>query len=197
MSRLRLETAYLPPLAYFHWWRAHDGLVLEAHETYQKGGYRNRCVILGANGPLRLTIPLQKGKHQQLPIREVRIDHRKPWATQHWQSIRSAYGRAPLFEHYADYLEPHFQQVPEWLFDFNLGLLNTLLRLLPPLPPHTLSAAYELHPNEVDGRSVLRPNRPVPDHLQPAPYPQVFTDRFGFTPGLSVLDALFCGAARW
>ena len=194
MSTLRIETAYLPPVAYFQWWRSVDEVVLEAHENYQKQGYRNRTFILGANGPLRLSVPLQKGKHERLPVREVRIDHKLPWPTQHWQSIRSAYGRAPYFEHYADYLAPHFERRYEFLFDLNLALIDTLLPLVRDLTPYRLSDKYELSPNEIDGRQTLRPNRPLPDFLAPRPYPQVFSDRFGFTPGLSVIDALFCGA---
>ena len=194
MSRLRIETAYLPPLAYFRWWRRVDEVVIEAHENYQKGGYRNRALILGANGPLRLTVPLQRGKHERLPIREVRIDYKLPWQAQHWQSIRSAYGRAPYFEHYADRLQPHFIRRPTFLFDLNLGLIDSLLPLVRDLAPYRLSEAYALDTDETDGRGALRPNRPLPDFLEPLPYPQVFTDRFGFTPRLSVLDALFCGA---
>lgn len=190
---IRLETAYLPPLSYVRWWLSSEQLVLEAHENYQKGGYRNRTLILGANGPLRLTIPLVKGKNQAQPIREVRIDNNKAWQRQHWQSIRSAYGKAPYFEHYADLFEPHYRRPFDFLFDFNLALLQTLARVLRS-PAPTPSDGYHCPGDQLDLRNRLRPNRPLPDALAPRPYPQVFGDRFAFVPRLGVLDALFCGA---
>ena len=36
----------------------------ESYETYQKGGFRNRCEVLGANGIVQLIIPLSGGRTQ-------------------------------------------------------------------------------------------------------------------------------------
>ncbi|MEM9528389.1 MAG: WbqC family protein, partial [Bacteroidota bacterium] len=159
------------------WW-------IEANENYQKGGWRNRCKIAGPNGPQTLTVPLEKGKHQRKPIQEVRISYRQDWWREHEQTIRTAYGRSPYFEFYAEDLFSIGRSRPVTLWELNQQLLETLLQLLQfPVSP-TLSE--EFIPSDQSG--FLRPKElPVLP-----PYQQVFTDRFGYQPGLSVLDALFC-----
>ena len=96
-NTLLIEAQYLPSIQFFSKLTRFSTLLLEAHENYQKGSYRNRCHIAGANGLMRLSIPLRKGKNEQLPIQKTLISYDEPWITQHWQSIRSAYGNAPFF----------------------------------------------------------------------------------------------------
>jgi hypothetical protein len=175
------STAYFPPLSWLVR-AARDGeWILEAHENYQKGGWRNRCRILTANGPLLLSVPLQGGKHRQQSIREVRIDHTTDWQRRHAQTIRSAYGRAPFFEHYAAEILQAAVQRETFLWEYNLRLLRTCIDLLEPGVIIRETAKFSgagAGAVSVDG---------------PTPYPQVFGDRFGFTGGLSLLDGLFCG----
>jgi hypothetical protein len=191
-----LPTAYLPPIAYVGTFFLFGQVFIEQWEHYQKGGMRNRCFIASASGPLRLTIPLLKGKHQQLPVREVRIDYRESWAKNHWQTLRSAYGKAPFYEEYAALLHPVFERRPSFLFDLNQELLHLILGFLksPQLPE--LNAGYTATPaGMLDLRGAFRPDnaagRALPD-FHAVPYPQVFEDRNGFLPGLSILDLLFC-----
>ncbi|MEM9991931.1 MAG: WbqC family protein, partial [Bacteroidota bacterium] len=125
-----LETQYFPPIQYFSKLLAYPTIFLEQHENYLKGSYRNRCHIVGANGMQRLSIPLQRGKNEQLPIREVRISYSENWQNQHWTSIRSAYGRAPFFEYFADDVERFFKKKYHFLFDLNEALLAFMLTTL-------------------------------------------------------------------
>ncbi|MFT6000059.1 MAG: hypothetical protein ACI81P_002519, partial [Neolewinella sp.] len=76
MSPLLTSTAYFPPAHWFVTAGQCGAWYTEAHENYQKGGWRNRCQIAGPNGVQLLSIPLEKGKHQKKPIQEVRISHR-------------------------------------------------------------------------------------------------------------------------
>lgn len=162
---------------------------MDAAENYQKGGFRNRCVIAGPNGPQRLSIPLEKGKHQQTPIREVRISAAENWQRQHWRSIRTAYGNAPYFEHYADGLRRFFERPYPFLFDLNQEIANWVLH-------HKLGWAGEWHLQTTyvpAGQWSAGPDlRSGAFTSAPCPYPQVFEDRHGFLPDLSVLDLLFC-----
>ena len=189
-----LTTAYLPPLWY---WRSvcEAGVgAIEACEHYQKGSWRNRCRIAGPNGPQELSIPLLKGKHQRLPIREVHIACDEPWQRAHWRTLATAYGSAPFFAHYAPALAPFFEKKWDFLFDYNWALLECLISLT--------RARVRLEPTErfapfPDGakrdlRDRASVNAAAP--LASEPYPQVFEDRYGFIPHLSVVDALFCGA---
>lgn len=174
-------TAYLPPFSWFVAALHAGSWQWEAHEHYQKGGYRNRCRIATANGPLLLTVPLTGGKHQQMPIREVRIDYRQDWPRQHAQTIRSAYGRAPYFEYYADELLALITQPRECLWDHNLALTRHLIT--------TLQLPIELFFTRQFQGGIAGAMNPGSDL---APYRQVFEERHGFLGDLSVLDALFC-----
>ncbi|PPK86681.1 WbqC-like protein [Neolewinella xylanilytica] len=155
----------------------------EAHENYQKGGWRNRCRIATANGPLLLSVPLEGGKHQQMPIRDVRISYRTDWQRQHEQSIRSAYGRAPYFEYYADAVLAAATAHTELLWDYNWLLSTTVIELL------SLDVELDTTERFCAGSAGATPfPKPVPT----PPYPQLFEDRHGFLSQLSILDALFC-----
>jgi hypothetical protein len=188
-----LPTAFCPPISYIAAFLHFERVQIEQHEHYQKGGMRNRCFIATANGPLRLTVPLLKGKHQQLPVREVRIDYRTPWIKNHWHAIESAYRRAPFFEEYSAYLLPIFQQKPAFLFDLNLSVLTLVLKFLRIPGAPALSEAYEDIPAlKTDLRQVFRPNEAQLAWFHTQSYPQVFEDRQGFIPNLSILDLLFC-----
>jgi WbqC-like protein family len=126
-----LETQYCPPIQYFSKMLEADQVLIEQHENYQKGGYRNRCHIASANGLLPLSIPLVKGKNQQTPISEVLMDFKTPWPTQHWKAISYAYRSAPFYEHYAPKIAPLWLENRETrLFDFNWVLLQRLLQVL-------------------------------------------------------------------
>ena len=120
LSTAVLALHYLPCIQYFSKFILFQEVHIEQHEHYQKGSYRNRCHIAGVNGILRLSVPLKSGKNQKMPVRKVRISYDEPWQAHHWTSIRSAYGNAPYFEHYADQIAPFFQQKEELKDPMNL-----------------------------------------------------------------------------
>lgn len=175
---MRISTAYMPPLEWFKAFAPDTAVEIEACEHYQKGGWRNRCLIAGPNGTQLLSIPLEKGKHQQTPIRDVRIAYSDNWQLRHWRTIQTAYGNAPFFEYYGDELREILVKKESFLFDYNLKLLHFFLKKLQWKGEVLFSAAY--HP------------LPAPALVPVQPYPQVFQDRHGFTEGLSVLDGLMC-----
>jgi len=170
----------------------HDPVVVEAHENYQKGSYRNRTHIIGANGPERLSIPLRSGKHQQKPIQEVEIAYDEAWDLVHWRAINTAYGSSPYFEHYRDEIEGLIMGKPTYAFAFNIGILGWLIQTIG-LRKYELSQSFEQVPlDKLDLRNTIRPKNPLDDNnFRPAPYFQVFDDRQPFEPNLSILDLLF------
>lgn len=178
--------AYLPPISWCAaLWNSPD-IEIEACEHYQKGSFRNRCHIAGPNGMQRLSIPLAKGKNQQMPIREVRISYDETWQRLHWRSIKTAYGSAPFFEHYAPELQRFYEKRYEFLFDYNLELLHFALKKKMGWNGEIkLSTAY----------STAIPATLTPP-FEPGRYPQVFEDKHGFLPDLSLLDLLFCYGKR-
>lgn len=172
-----------------------DILLLEAHEHYRKGSYRNRCHVAGANGIHRLSIPLRKGKNQQMPIREVQLARDTPWPRTHWRTLVSAYGNSPFFPHYADTLLPLFESDVSTLWAWNEQFLYWILEQvhLPGKLQFTERYVPQLPPEVCDWRDVIRPGiDQIPPGIKLVPYGQVFADRYGFLAGLSILDALFC-----
>ncbi|MEM1323321.1 MAG: WbqC family protein [Bacteroidota bacterium] len=196
-TSLIIDLHYLPSVHYFAKLIQYPKVRIEQYENYSKGSYRNRAVIASTQGPLRLSIPLRKGKNERQAIRDVQIAYDQPWPSQHWTAIRSAYGNSPYFEHYADYLQPLFQNKTASLFDFNLQLLHRLIQLLQIEVDLGFTDAYhKSYPEEVaDFRHLISPKHVpsnVDPHFSPSPYAQVFQEKTGFLPNLSVIDLLFC-----
>ncbi len=193
-SKILLGLAYLPNVQHFTKLYAHSQVYIEAHEHYTKRSFRNRTQIVGANGIQRLSIPLEKGKNEQMPIGQVRISYDMPWQSQHWKSILSAYGKAPFFEFYADELIPFYKKKYDFLFDYNFEILQCLINLIGLDCTLNYTTAYIAEPIGVlDYRKLIYPKY-VNDDIMYIPqfYNQVFEERHGFIPNMSVLDLLFC-----
>ncbi len=95
-----------------------------------KMSFRNRCIILGAGGPVTLSIPLEEGRSQRRLTKDVRIANRYPWQSQQWKTIMSCYNRSPWFEFYRDELEALFQKQVDFLVDWNLACWEWTLKKL-------------------------------------------------------------------
>ncbi len=164
-------------------------------ENFQKGGFRNRCRIAGPNGPLLLTVPLQKGKHKAQPIQEVQIDYRKKWARQHWQSIQTAYGKAPFFDFYAEAIQHCYESPPIYLWEWQARCRSLIKGFIPLSISFSETELYlwEWPDETLDLRNRIRSSsETVHPWFIPAAYPQLFRERYGFLPNLSILDLLFC-----
>ena len=186
-----LATAYLPPVEYFAF-LLDENAAIEREERYQKQSYRNRTTIMNGNGVLNLIIPTVHDGRMGI-VKEVRIDYATPWQRVHWRTIESSYNNTPYYLYYKDALKPFYEQRFEFLYDFNLQIINTLLKLL--RTGKTVSSSEAFTPYEAeDLRLLIHPKlskkEDYPFRLQ-TPYYQVFEDKFGFLPNLSVIDLIF------
>lgn len=190
-----LSTAYFAPVSYFSKLASFSDIYIEQHEHFIKQTYRNRAIILGANGPVALVVPVEKGREQKIKIKDLRISYDEKWQRTHWRTIFSAYNSSPFFEYYADDLQPFFSKKAAFLLDYNLQITETISELLEiPFEPRLTNGFEELPIDAFNFREKLTPkphrNFDDPDFI-PQPYTQVFSEKFGFTPNLSILDLLF------
>jgi hypothetical protein len=152
-------------------------------------------MIYSANGVQVLSIPVTKGSEIKMLTKDIRIDNSMHWQKIHFKSIESAYRNSPFYEYYIDELEGFFQSRQQFLYDFNLEILQTMCSLLKIKPTITGSADYiNLPGNMADFRESIhpKPSRFQPDKEYTAPvYRQVFEPKLGFLPNLSILDLLF------
>lgn len=191
MENTLLATAYLPPIEHFTFLMQEE-IWLEQCELFQKQSYRNRAYIQSGNGKQILSIPIVNGAGV-FPIQEARIDYKTPWQRNHWRSIASAYGNSPYFLYYQDALKPFYEKEYEFLFDFNLQLMQTILRLMRTSCNIQLTTKHEPE-RPFDLRTVIHPKKSFKENYPlklKQPYYQVFEDRYGFEPNLSIIDLLF------
>jgi hypothetical protein len=194
-SAILLSTAYFGPVRYFSKIAVYPQIFIEQHENFIKQTYRNRTVILGPNGTIPLIVPVEKGREKKICIKELRIAYDEEWQRTHWRTIFSAYNSSPFFEYYADDLEPFFRKKFTFLFDINQHITETLVELLEIPNKLSLTESFEHIPqNCLNFRESISPkvHRNIEDpSFEPKPYTQVFAEKFGFIPDLSILDLLF------
>lgn len=175
-----LPSAYLPPISWFAHLLTGEPIFVEQCENYHKQTIRNRCTIDSPNGPLQLSIPVDRGGFVggKCLMRDVRISTHSDWQRQHWYALETSYFNSPFFEYLQDDFRPFYERKWTFLADFNEALTEKCCELLSVPAPAGRTAQYE-------GISPLVPE------TSPRPYYQVFQHKHGFLPGLSVIDLIF------
>jgi hypothetical protein len=185
------ELQYFPPISFFFTSYKETYINIDIYEIYRKMSFRNRCLIAGAQGIITLSVPLLDGRNQQLPVNEVMISDTEKWQARHFKSIQSAYNRSPFFEHYRDELLSIYQMPYRRLAEWNFLCLNWVKEKLEwPVEFRFTSASIPYRAEGFDDRrNILLPKNYNGWSL--VKYRQVFEERTGFFPNLSILDLLF------
>lgn len=165
---------------------------MERHEHYQKRTWRNKTAILGPERPLILTVPLKKGKDQQMDIYEVCIAYDENWPKSHLASIKSVYGKTAFYGEVTAGLELILMSAYTKLWDLNLESLKYLTGLIGGHWPINLSDQFQSSypPDIVDLRAG------VPGGVRGNPgddfpvYAQIQRMQKTHLPNLSILDVL-------
>lgn len=210
-----LSATYFGPVQWYQKLNRSGLCYIEQHDHFIKQTYRNRCVIATTQGTQALTVPIERYDGVKCEMRDIRISDHGAWRHLHWNALVSAYGESPFFEFYADDLRPFFEKRWQFLYDYDLAITEKMCELLDIHPTLRRTEEYIKLPDSTaddttkaalipsdgiagnliqwaDYREVIRPKHPLPDaDFQPRPYYQVYKQKFGFLPNLSILDLLF------
>ena len=187
-----LSTTYFGPVQWYQKLYRADCVQIEQWESFQKQTYRNRCLIATTQGIQALTIPVVRGETSL--IKDLRISDHGNWRHLHWNALQSAYGESPFFEYYQDDIRPFYEKHWTYLLDFNEEIRQRMCELIDIQPQVRYSQAFLPITDALsnDYRFAINPKHPGEDpDFTPKPYYQVYQQKHGFLPNLSVLDLLF------
>jgi WbqC-like protein len=184
-----VQPSYFAPISQFAVIVKHKDICLEVCDNYQKQTYRNRCYIYGANGKLMLNIPIVHNKKEGRQLtRDVKMEPYFNWQKQHLKSIKTAYQTSPYFEFYEDDITDFFNRDYTNLGALNLASFKMVLEMLDLDVKISETASYETSYNK-DYRYLV--DAKVTHPFKFDTYTQMFDNKYGFIPNLSILDLLF------
>ena len=204
---------YLPYPGFFHKLSLSDIFVIMDDVQYDKR-FTNRNSILNPNGPMHLTVPINK-QQKFFPNMIVEINNDLPWAEDHWKKIYMCYARAKFFSLYQEYFTDLYKRAWTLLFDLDFEIVKKMMEWLgiriPVVRESELHVAGEgterlinackavgadTYVSGVGGRNYMDEKMFANNHLTleyqrylPKPYPQRFSHPF--VPNLSAIDMLF------
>lgn len=184
---LIIPTSYFPNIEYFHQLLQKSDVKISTAEIFQKQTYRNRCVIINANGLQNLTVPVERNSGEETLTKNIKISYAEDWQKNHLRSIESAYRRTPYYEYYIDSIEKIILKNHVYLVDLNFELTEFLVQKI------GLSCELKLEENnsEIKPEILEMMNPKTESKFQTKTYIQTFIERFGFQNNLSILDLLF------
>jgi hypothetical protein len=189
-----LSSTYFGPVQWYQKLNRNEECLIEQHDNFIKQTYRNRCNIATTQGLQSLSIPVSVPDGAMLSkteMKDILISDHANWRHVHWNALCSAYGDSPFFEFYQDDIRPFYEKKWKYLLDFNMEITGKMVELLDIQPHIRLTDEYSAVYND-DFRDVIRPKHPLDDSdFHPKRYYQVYEQKLGFMPNLSILDLLF------
>jgi len=188
LNKVLLSTTYFGPVQWYQKLHRAETVDIEQWESFQKQTYRNRCEIATTQGIQALTVPIIRGTSPLM--KDIKISDHGNWRHLHWNAIKSAYGESPFFDYYQDDIRPFFEKRWDYLLDFNEAIRETMCELVDIKLKVGYTTAYQ-QAAIADFREGINPKHPAPDpDFTPKPYYQVYAQKHGFLPNLSILDLL-------
>jgi len=187
-----VESQYFPCVNYIAAISNSDSCEMEQWETFRKMSFRNRCIIVGSNGLINLTVPVEGGRNNKQLMKDVRISYSENWQAQHWKAIVSSYAKAPFFEYYQHSIEQLIKKQHTFLLDKNMEIIFWLKKVLKTQSEISFTNAFETNLAEykIDYRNKWLPNTYLEEE-NGLYYNQVFEEKLGFQKNVSILDFLF------
>ena len=194
-SVLIFDNQYFPSVNWFKISINKSNIKINSFVRYKKHSFYNRCAVAGANGLIFLTVPLEGGRNrnQRELFQNVKISYAENWQAQHLKTIESCYRNAPYFEYYMPELQTFFKQKFEYLFDLNISIIEKINLLV--FENQLNISVIDYSQQEANDMQEVQVVSYFPDNFQlvkDAPhYYQLFEDRIGFQPNISILDLIF------
>lgn len=140
----------------------------------------HRYAILGPGGVQQLSIPLVRSTcGWSTPLCEVAISEHANWRRVHWGALYSAYGQTPYFDYVADDLQRVVHGGQSLLIDYNRQMQQLIVDFM------QLPVTFDYGHGKSDAATRL-----AVEDVHDVPYHQLWSDRHGFQPRLSILDLM-------
>ncbi len=204
-----LSAFYFGSVEHYRILAEHPKVIIDIGEHYERQSYRTRTNIIGPNGINDLVVPIARKSGEKMPMHEVGLSYVETWQLQHVHAIRSAYGKTPWFIHFIDEIEAVVLKKYDRLVELDLATMRLGMKWLGLGTEVQVSETYVDAKDPMFGddgsstfsggttldlRKTLHPKERLPTEITAvAPYTQVFADRHGFTPRLSIVD-LVCNS---
>lgn len=189
------SSAYAGSVRYYAAMMACRKVVVHTGECKRKMPWSiNHCSLIGANGEQALTLPLIKNYENGIPaLNKLEISEHGDWRRTHWGAVFSAYGKSPFFEYIADDLFAIYDDKNLTnLSEFNIAIHNLIVDFLDlPLEIDFIDD-LSIGKNEYnDFRGLFGCLKSDGlDFIEDIPYWQIWNERHGFKPNLSIIDLL-------
>lgn len=192
-DKILIDLHFLGSIAYYTKLLEYQEVIFERNEYFVRASYRNRCKIAGPNGLNELSVQIKKGRKLKRLYTDVQLAYEHRWHKIHWHTLESNYRCSPYFEYYEDHFAPFFKTEYSHLYDFNLALFQLINKLLQLNIKISFTDTFQKNaPEDVDDyRGYFMPNKTVANFTPPE-YIQVFSNKIGFLPNMSIIDLLFC-----
>ncbi|MDO6737855.1 WbqC family protein [Wenyingzhuangia sp. 2_MG-2023] len=190
VKNIVIQPAYFAPIAQYAAIIQANSILFETQDNFEKQTYRNRSYIYAANGKLLLNIPIQSSKGEKLLSTSVKINYAEDWQKLHFKSIQSAYRSSPFFEYYEHDLAPIFDKKYTYLSELHQDCHHFVMDALQENKTCSKTKVYtKEYSQDIDLRNWTNPKQNL--QLDFPSYIQVFDDKHGFIPNLSILDLIF------
>ena len=186
-----LHPTYFPSISHYTALLQADKITFEVDDNFQKQTNRNRMYIYSPNGLQMLNIPVKHSTAPHQKFRDVKIENAFGWQKNHFKSLEAAYRTSPFFEFFEDDIRPIFEKEHTFMMDLNFQIFETINECLGIVLPFEKTTEFLLeidNPKVKDFRNLVNGKK---DTFQNEAYTQVFEEKNGFIPNLSILDLLF------
>jgi len=156
------------------------------NEPYRKQTLRNRMEIYGPQDRQGLTIPVKFSGSKPMTQAEIALAIDEKTRNQILRTLKTAYGSAPFFIHYADYFEELILGNYDSLLELNLAAHRTIMDAIPGMPELPLCA--EIPSTGI--QDLTGCFKTTKGHFETTEYPQIFESKFGYRHNLSIVDVL-------